>query len=107
LIKNQLYATYFLDIIPQALPEGAWLTKFTSTRKEDGRPEVIFEGEVYLGDSDKEFEAVNKFLSNLKGNQFFSKNFKEIAITSVDRRTILDKSLAVFSIVCRNYPEKK
>lgn len=107
LIKDQLYATYFLDIIPRALPEGAWLTKFTSTRKEDGRPEVIFEGEVYLGDSDKEFEAVNTFLSNLKGNQFFSKNFKEIAITSVDRRTILDKSLAVFSIVCRNYPEKK
>jgi hypothetical protein len=106
LIKNQLYATNFLDIIPRALPEGVWLTKFTSTRKEDGRPEIILEGEAYLGDSDKEFEAVNIFLSNLKGNQFFSKNFKEIAITSVDRKAILDKSVAIFSITCRNYPEK-
>ena len=107
LIKDQLYATYFLDIIPRALPEGAWLTKFTSTRKEDGRPEVMIEGEAYLGDSDKEFEAVSSFLSNLKANQFFSKNFKEITITSVDRKTIEDKSVAVFSIACRNYPEKK
>ncbi|MDD5281573.1 MAG: pilus assembly protein PilM [Candidatus Omnitrophica bacterium] len=106
LIKDQLYATYFLDIIPRALPEGAWLTNFTSKRKEDGRSEVILDGEVYLGDSDKEFEAVGTFLSNLKSNQFFSKNFKEITITSVDRKAILDKSVAVFSIACRNYPEK-
>jgi len=106
LIKDQLYATYFLDIIPRALPEGAWLTKFSSMRREDGRPEVVIEGEAYLGDSDKEFEAVSTFLSNLKANQFFSKNFKEITITSVDRKAILDKSVAVFSIACRNYPEK-
>jgi Type IV pilus assembly protein PilM len=86
LIKNQLYATYFLDIIPRSLPEGAWLTKLTSTRKEDNRPELILEGQAY---------------------QFFSKNYKEITITSVDRIAILDKSVAVFSIVCRNYPEKK
>ncbi len=107
LIKDQLYATYFLDIIPRALPDGIWLSKFISTRKEDGRPEVIIEGEAYLGDSDKEFEAVSAFLSNLKSNQFFSRNFKEITITSVDRKPMLDKSVAFFSIVCRNYPEKK
>ena len=107
LIKDQLYATYFLDIIPRALPEGAWLTKFNSARKEDGRPEVVIEGEAYLGDSDKEFEAVSTFLSNLKSNQFFSKHFQEITITSVDRKPVMDKSVAFFSIVCRNYPEKK
>ena len=107
LIKDQLYATYFLDIIPRALPEGTWLTRLTSTRKEDNRPELILEGQAYLGDSDKEFEAVSTFLSNLKSNQFFSKNYKEITITSVDRKAILDKSVAVFSILCRNYPEKK
>lgn len=107
LIKDQLYATYFLDIIPRSLPEGVWLTRFASSHKEDGRPEVILEGSAYLGDSDKEFEAVNTFLSNLKGNQFFSKNFKEINITSVDRKATGDKSVAVFSIACKNYPEKK
>jgi len=107
LIKDQLYATYFLDIMPRVLPEGVWLTKFVSTRKEDGRPEVILEGEAYLGDSDKEFEAVSTLLSNLKANKFFNSNFKEITITSVDRKAVLDKSVAVFNIACRNFPEKK
>ena len=107
LIKDQLYATYFLDIVPRALPEGTWLTRFVSTRKDDGRLELIIDGQAYLGDSDKEFEAVNTFLNNLKGNQFFAKNYKEITITSVDRRSYADKSVAVFSIACRNNPEKK
>lgn len=105
LIKNQLYATYFLDIMPRVLPEGVWLTKFNSTRKEDGRPEVNIEGEVYLGDNDREFEAVSIFLTNLKKNEFFAKNFKEISITSVDRKTVSERSVTVFSIVCKNYPE--
>jgi Tfp pilus assembly PilM family ATPase len=107
LIKNQLYATYFINIIPQALPEGVWLTKFISTRNQDSLPELTIDGQAYLGDSDKEFEAVNTFLNNLRSNKFFSKNYKEIAITFVDRKSILDKSVAVFNIVCKNYPEKK
>jgi len=106
LIKGQLYATYFLDIIPRILPEGVWLTKFNSTHEEDGRYEVILEGESYLGDSDKEFEAVSTFLGNLKANQFFADNFKEITIDSVDRKVVMDKSVAVFNIACRNFPEK-
>ncbi|MDD5561854.1 MAG: pilus assembly protein PilM [Candidatus Omnitrophica bacterium] len=107
LIKDQLYATYFLDIIPKVLPEGIWLTKFISTRKDDGRPEVTLEGEAYLNDSDKEFEAVSTLLSNLKANEFFTTHFKEITITSVDRKSVMNKSVAVFSIICKNYPEKK
>jgi hypothetical protein len=107
LVKNQLYATYFLDIIPRALPDGVWLSRFVSTRMEVGRPEVTFEGEAYLGDGDKEFEAINTFLSNLKGNQFFANNFQEITITAVDRRPVSGKSVAIFSIACRNFPEKK
>jgi hypothetical protein len=70
LIKDQLYATYFLISYPR-LADGIWLSKFISTRKEDGRPEVIIEGEAYLGDSDKEFEAVSAFLSNLRATSSF------------------------------------
>ncbi|MDD5097425.1 MAG: pilus assembly protein PilM [Candidatus Omnitrophica bacterium] len=103
LIKDQLYATYFLDIIPRALPDGVWLTKLSSGRNnEDGQPEVSLDGEVYLGDSDREFEAVSTFLSNLKAEQFFSKNFKDITITSVDRRVSDGDSVAIFSITCKN-----
>jgi len=106
LVKDQPYATYFLDIIPRVLPEGVWLTKLTSTRQKPGGSEVVIDGEAYLGDSDKEFAAVSTFLTNLKENQFFSQKFREITIVSIDRSARLDKSVAVFSINCKNYPEK-
>ncbi len=107
LIKNQFYATYPLDIIPRALPKGVWLTNFSLTKKEAGSPELIMNGLAYLGDSDKEFEAAGAFLSNLRTDKVFSKYFAEITITSVDRKQFLESSAAVFSIVCRNYPETK
>jgi hypothetical protein len=107
LIKNQFYATYPLDIIPRALPKGVWLTNFSLTKKEGGKPELIMDGLAYLGDSDKEFEAAGAFLSNLRLDKVFSKYFAEITITSVDRKQFLESSAAVFSIVCRNYPETK
>ena len=107
LIKNQFYATYPLDIIPRALPKGVWLTNFSLSKKEAGSPELIMGGLAYLGDSDKEFEAAGAFLSNLRTDKVFSKYFAEITITSVDRKQFLESSAAVFSIVCRNYPETK
>lgn len=107
LIKNQFYATYPLDIIPRALPKGAWLTNFSLTQKDDGKLELTMDGLVYLGDSDKEFEAAGAFLSNLRSDKIFSKYFTEITIASVDRKQFLDSAAAVFSIVCRNYTEIK
>lgn len=107
LIKNQFYATYPLDIIPRALPKGVWLTNFSLTQKDDGKLELTMDGLVYLGDSDKEFEAAGAFLSNLRSDKIFSKYFTEITIASVDRKQFLDSAAAVFSIVCRNYTEIK
>jgi len=104
LIKKQLYVTELLDILPRALPKGVWLTSFSFKREED-RAEVSLEGMVYLADadSDKEFAALNQFVMNLKGNPEFSKYFKEINITSLDRRQLGNLTTVIFLISCKIY----
>ena len=105
-MKNQLYATYPLDAIPRALPEGAWLTSFNLSQKKDGSQELILNGYVYLDNSEKEFDSVNVFLTNLKKDSVFANYFQEMVINSIDRKTVRSKSVAVFTIVCKNFPEK-
>jgi len=60
---------------------------------------------VYLADadSDKEFAALNQFVMNLKGNPEFSKYFKEINITSLDRRQLGNLTTVIFLISCKIY----
>ncbi len=108
LVKNQIYATYPLDAIPKSIPKGAWLDDFSFNKKNDGSLELVLNGQVYLENSEKEFETVNIFLEKLKNDTVFSKYFKEISISSIDRRKDQEKhSLTTFTIICRNYPEKK
>ncbi len=107
LLKNQMYATYPLDAIPAALPGGVWLEGFDLGKRKDGSIELTLTGEVYLEDNDKEFESVSIFLANLKKDPDFSRYFKEINISSIDQKLVENKSVTVFSIVCRNIPEKK
>jgi Tfp pilus assembly protein PilN len=104
LIKKQLYVTELLDILPRALPKGVWLTSL-SFKKEEDRAELSLEGMVYLvdGDSDKEFATLNQFVTNLKGNPEFSKYFREINITSLDRRQIGNLMTVNFFISCKIY----
>lgn len=107
LIKERLYATYSLDVIPRALPEGAWLSGLSLKQNKDGSLELVMSGQVDLGDSDKEFDAVNVFLGNLKNDPAFSKYFKEMAITSIDQKPVGQQTVAVFNIVCKGLAEKK
>lgn len=107
LVNGHAYATYLLDSVPQALPKGTWLNDFKFSQKNDGALELILSGQVYLGDSDKEFESVNIFLTNLKNDRKFSSYFKDIAIRSIDRKIEPDRSMAVFEIVCQKFPEKE
>ncbi|MFA6358143.1 MAG: pilus assembly protein PilM [Candidatus Omnitrophota bacterium] len=107
LVKNQIYATYPLNAIPSALPDGVWLETFNLTQKKNLGLELILNGEVYLDNSDKEFESVNIFLLNLKKSQEFGRYFKEIIINSIDQRQERGKNITVFSIICRNFSEKK
>ncbi len=107
LVKDQMYATYPLNVIPQALPDGVWLESFNLIQAKSGAIELTLGGQVYLGDSAKEFESVNIFLTNLKKDAEFSKYFKEINIGSIDQKLIEKKSVTVFSIACKKPVEKK
>ena len=100
LIKKQVYATEFLDLIPRLMPKGLWLKSF-SLNKRDSRPDLNLEGMAYLQDSDQELEAVNRFVSNLKNNPVISRIFKEISITSLDRREVEKVSVTSFFISCK------
>lgn len=107
LVKNQIYATYPLDVIPAALPKGVWLERFDLNQKKGAGIELTLSGQVYLESGEKEFESVNIFLTNLKKDAAFSKYFKSITINSIDQKLVQDKNLTVFTIVCQNFSEKK
>lgn len=102
LIKNQLSLTLPLDVIPRLVPEGIWLEDL-SFKREENSLELVLEGTAYLADSNKEFERVNAFLTNLKGDSIFARYFKEIAVVSLDRKPFRQKTVTKFIISCRNY----
>ncbi|MDP2923163.1 MAG: pilus assembly protein PilM [Candidatus Omnitrophota bacterium] len=102
-IQKQLYVTAPLSVIAKVMPPGVWLTSFSFNKKEGEKAELSLQGMAYLADSDKEFEAINKFLSGLKENAEFNKYFKEINITSVYRGQLKQLSVTNFSIACKAY----
>lgn len=106
IIKNRLYLTPLLDAIPRVLPEGMRLVNLSFTKEEE-KTELILEGAAYLGDSDKELELVNTFLSRLKENPTITKYFKEIAIVSTGRKQIKKPSITNFIISCQDYKRGK
>ncbi len=101
LIKNQLYFTEILNILPRALPEGAWLTHQTFNKNNEGRGELILEGMVYLADNGDEIETVNRFVNNLKTRPEFARYFGDISIISLDRSQYGEQNAVRFSISCR------
>jgi len=100
LIRQQLYLTDQLDAIPRIIPENVWLTSLSSTKSE-GRADLTLKGMVYLGDSNKELELLNMFISRLRENAVLGKNFKQITIDSVENSKIKDITVTQFTIVCR------
>jgi type IV pilus assembly protein PilM len=101
IIKKRLYLTPLLDAIPRVVPKGIWLVKLSF--KEEEKTELILEGTAYLGNSDKELELVNTFLSHLKENPAFIKYFKEMSVVSTGHKQIEKTSITNFVISCQDY----
>ena len=102
LVRKRLYLTDQLQIIPSLLPDGVWLTNFAFT-KEENKVSVVLEGEAYLKDGEKEFEAVNIFIAALRANPAFSKYFKDISITSIVREEMEEVPATKFAISCTGF----
>jgi Tfp pilus assembly protein PilN len=103
LIKKQLYVTKPLSAIPKAIPEGAWLTRFTFEKKDKEKADLTLDGMSYLANSDEEMKTVNQFVQNLKSNPEFAKFFKNINVTSIDRRQMGKITATSFLISCKTY----
>jgi Tfp pilus assembly PilM family ATPase len=101
LVTKQLYMTSPLNIIPGALTDGLWLTRFAFNKQDSGEMELTLEGIIYLADSNKEFQGVNDFISNLKRDPEFSSYFKDIKVTSMDRRPLEKVMVTNFTISCK------
>jgi type IV pilus assembly protein PilM len=100
LTKKQLYLTRPLDVIPREIPEGVWLTGFTF-KKDKGAAELALKGLAGLGDGDKELEAVNRFIANLKENANFSKYFVNIKLVVIEQVEKEGSNMTEFSISCK------
>lgn len=107
LIKKQLYLTEPLNVIPRAVPDGVWLTKFSFTQSENEPGKFVLNGMASLSDSNKEFDAVNKFLTDLRNDPDFFKYFSDLSISSMDRIDTPDGFETRFTIICRGYTGKK
>lgn len=104
LIKKRLYFTSLFNLLPRLVPDNMWLSDLTLKNTiEQDKIELTLEGSVYLNDSNKEIDLVNNFVSNLTGELYFQKNFKDINIVSLDRNDSEGKYMTIFVIVCRNY----
>ncbi|MFA5725797.1 MAG: pilus assembly protein PilM [Candidatus Omnitrophota bacterium] len=97
LINKQLYLTEVLSIIPSALPPGVWLTRISLNKKEGSGAELILEGMSYLNNGNNEFQAVNKFFSNLNNNLAFTRYFKDIKV-SLDQGLFAGNRVTTFVI---------
>lgn len=104
-LKKQLYLTPQLSALPGLLPKGMWLESFNFVSNE-GSPEFVIRGIVYLGDNNKELEAINNLLLSLKKNPVFGKIFNEISVISADTLTIEEKTATGFTITGRDFQVK-
>jgi Tfp pilus assembly protein PilN len=107
LIRKQFYLTETLDVIPRFIPEGVWLVNFSLNNKDRDKVELTLQGRAYLKSSDKEFEAVNKFLEDLKQDPVFTKYFTDISILSINQQQEDKVTLTSFSLSCKNYKEER
>ena len=100
LVTQRISLASILNILPRALPDGAWLTRFSFKKNSDFTGELYLEGMVYLGDASKEFGALNKLVENLKVNSGISQYFNDININGVDRQGFEQGMATHFSITC-------
>jgi len=101
LLKKKIYITELLDIIPRITPRQIRLAELSLTRV-DNRMSLVLRGMIYMGDSKQEMDAVNNFLTELKGNLVFAKHFKEISLVSINNEQMLGKAVTTFVISGKN-----
>ncbi len=100
LLKQQLYLTPQLSVIPVILPKGLWLEIIIFSTTEKGG-ELNLTGRAYFDDRGKESVAVNNFLIALKKQECF-RYMKNMEIVSMDTAKFQEKTVTNFKISGHN-----
>lgn len=105
IISDRSYLTTKLNELPKMLPGGLWLTGISSEEKvREGGKKIsrIFRlrGVAFLGDSAKEIDSINNFISKLNEIQAFSNDFRDIKLDSITRDEIKSTPVTLFDITC-------
>jgi hypothetical protein len=92
LFGNRLFFAQKLNIISDVIPAGIWLNRLIVT-------ETLFslEGTVVSLKGD-EMNLISSFLDSLKTNNNFSSDFEELALKSIQRRSIKATEVVDFII---------
>lgn len=101
LLSRYPYFTPEFNVLPKLLSKGVWLTQFNFQQADSGK-ELMLKGSAYFKDRNKEFEAINQFLSNLKGDPEFANTFKHIEIVSIESSKIDKWEVTSFAISCKD-----
>lgn len=102
ILKKQAYFTTSMELLSRIIPEDMSLDDFSFKREKDGKVEITLKGIAYLGDSEKELSLVNTFVSKLKENTNFIKDFKNIRIVSVQQKQVGKMTVSSFTISCKS-----
>lgn len=102
-VKEHLYLTELLNILPRAVPKGVWFKHIAFHAGWQNEVDLSISGMAYLGNTDEEFTAINTLLGNLKEKEEFSRHFKEIALTTIDRSQVNGLNVSTFVIYCKGY----
>jgi type IV pilus assembly protein PilM len=99
LVYDQVFVTKVLDTLPRLTPKGMRFTALSIQIKELA---LNMQGVIYLADSEKEFQAVQDFVSRLRSEQVINSRFSNININYLERRQAGDRLETAFAISCKN-----
>jgi Tfp pilus assembly protein PilN len=97
----------YLSLITHLLPEGVWLNTYALNYTSNvitvggSNMEIQMSGFVYHENIDRQIRLVNTFIQQLKSENQFSKNFKNIDLASVNRSEFERHPVTSFSITCK------
>jgi Tfp pilus assembly protein PilN len=107
LVKYPLLWSKKMNQTSDLLQAGIWLTKLElqrrsiSTEKQEIKEEAVLfiQGRVYSRDRE-EAAIVGKYISALKGNEDFFKDFEDIRLENIQSRPLGAVSVSEFMLVC-------
>ncbi len=127
LILNRMNWSQKLQAISMSLPKEIWLTEIrlqdrsgaaflkkssfdiiediledtlTPQARNRKRQNLVIRGKAYSKDSDKMFSVINMFISNLKTNKAFSKDFEKIELIRSYRDVVEEIIIMRFEVEC-------